>query len=34
MMKLNKTYIGRVLKFVVALGSLVVSTFFVQSCMS
>ena len=33
MMKLNKINVGRVLKFVVALGSLVVSTFFVQSCM-
>ena len=32
-MKLNKINVGRVLKFVVALGSLVVSTFFVQSCM-
>ena len=33
MMKVNKINVGRVLKFVVALGSLVVSTFFVQSCM-
>jgi len=32
MMKLNKINIGRVLKFIVAVGSLVVSTFFVQSC--
>ena len=31
-MKLNKINIGRVLKFIVAVGSLVVSTFFVQSC--
>ena len=33
MMKLNKINIGRILKFFVAVGSLVVSTFFVQSCM-
>ena len=32
-MKQNMINIGRILKFVVALGSLVVSTFFVQSCM-
>ena len=32
MMKMNKINLGRILKFVVALGSLVVSTFFVQSC--
>ena len=32
MMKLNKINIGRVLKFIVAVGSLLVSTFFVQSC--
>ena len=32
-MKQNKINIGRILKFVVALRSLVVSTFFVQSCM-
>ncbi len=32
MMKLNKINIGKVLKFIVAVGSLVVSTFFVQSC--
>ena len=32
-MKQNKINLGRILKFVVALGSLVVSTFFVQSCM-
>ena len=33
MMKINKIRIGNILKFIVAVGSLVVSTFFVQSCM-
>ena len=33
MMKINKIKIGNILKFIVAVGSLVVSTFFVQSCM-
>ena len=33
MMKINKFKIGNILKFIVAVGSLVVSTFFVQSCM-
>ena len=33
MKKLNKIKIGNILKFIVAVGSLVVSTFFVQSCM-
>ena len=33
MMKLNKINIGRILKFFVAVGSLVVSTFLMQSCM-
>ncbi len=32
MMKINKLKIGNILKFIVAVGSLVVSTFFVQSC--
>lgn len=32
MMKTDKINIGRILKFIVAVGSLVVSTFFVQSC--
>ena len=32
MMKINKFKIGNILKFIVAVGSLVVSTFFVQSC--
>ena len=32
MMKINKIKIGNILKFIVAVGSLVVSTFFVQSC--
>ena len=32
MMKINKFKIGNILKFIVAIGSLVVSTFFVQSC--
>jgi hypothetical protein len=31
-MKINKFKIGNILKFIVAVGSLVVSTFFVQSC--
>ena len=34
MMKINKLKIGNILKFIVAVGSLVVSTFFVQSCIS
>ena len=34
MMKINKIKIGNILKFIVAVGSLVVSTFFVQSCIS
>ena len=33
MMKINKLKIGNILKFIVAVGSLVISTFFVQSCM-
>ena len=33
MMKINKFKIGNILKFIVAVGSLVISTFFVQSCM-
>ena len=33
-MKINKIKIGNILKFIVAVGSLVVSTFFVQSCIS
>jgi hypothetical protein len=32
MMKINKFKIGNILKFIVAVGSLVISTFFVQSC--
>ena len=32
MMKINKLKIGNILKFIVAVGSLVISTFFVQSC--
>ena len=31
-MKINKFKIGNILKFIVAVGSLVISTFFVQSC--
>jgi hypothetical protein len=31
-MKINKLKIGNILKFIVAVGSLVISTFFVQSC--
>ena len=34
MMKINKITIGNILKFIVAVGSLVVSTFFVQSFIS
>ena len=32
MMKINKFKIGNILKFIVVVGSLVISTFFVQSC--
>ena len=33
MMKINKSLIGKVLKFTGSLVTLVVTTFFIQSCM-
>ena len=32
MVKFSKSTLGKVIKFIVAVGSLVVSTFFVQAC--
>ena len=32
MVKFSKSTLGKVIKFLVAVGSLVVSTFFVQAC--
>ena len=32
MMKFSKSTVGKIIKFLVAVGSLIASTFFVQAC--